>query len=105
MGVVIALDGDRGAEFNRLARIYSWDEKLDVARTWPQRLLLRVMDIGMLEDILALERVFGHEILTKLLAAAEIGSLRPKSWTFWHYRLGLVAPGEPCPPMPSSQFR
>jgi hypothetical protein len=93
--------GERGREFERLAAAYSWDMRIDEARHWPYRLIRRVMDVGTLDDIVSMEAIFGREELAKALATAEAGALRPKSWTFWHYRLGLVPPGATCPPMPA----
>lgn len=93
--------GERARVFDQLAATYSWDMKIDEARLWPFRLLRRVMDVGTLEDIVAMEISFGHDELKRALSTAEAGSLRPKSWTFWHYRLGLVKPGAACPPMPA----
>lgn len=87
-------------ELGRLAHIYSWDMNAEEARRWPYRLLRRVMDIGTFEDILSMERHVGPDELTHALLTAEAGALRPKSWTFWHYRLGLVPFGIPCPPLP-----
>jgi len=94
-------DGKRGREFERLAAAYSWDMRIDEARRWPYRLMRRVMDVGTLEDIVSMEASFGRDELTKALATAEAGALRPKSWTFWHYRLGLVPPAATCPPVPA----
>lgn len=92
---------ERGREFDRLARRYSWDMKIEEAHRWPDRLLRRVMDVGTLDDILSMERTFGRGDLKAALSTARIGAFRPKSWTFWHYRLGLVVPGQSCPPMPA----
>ncbi len=91
-------------EFQRLARKYSWDMRAEEALAWPYRLLRRVMDIGTLEDITSMEQVMGREVLTDALTSAEIGALRPQSWAFWHYRLGLVEPGGRCPPYPVRRF-
>lgn len=96
----VGLDLQRGREFERLAVAYSWDMRVDEARRWPHRLLRRVMDIGTLDDIVSMEARFGRDELTKALTTAEAGALRPKSWSFWHYRLGLVPPGAACPPLP-----
>lgn len=93
--------GERGREFERLAATYSWDMRIDEARHWPYRLIRRVMDVGTLDDIVSMEASFGRDELANALATAEAGALRPKSWTFWHYRLGLVQPGAACPSMPT----
>lgn len=95
------LDGKRELEFERLAAAYSWDMRIDEAKRWPYRLMRRIMDIGTLDDIVSMEKSFGPDELIEALATAEAGALRPKSWTFWHYRLGLVPPGATCPPMPA----
>lgn len=87
-------------EFERLAHIYSWDMNLDEAKLFPYRLLRRVMDIGTLEDIVSMERLIGATELVRALETAEAGSFRPKSWTFWHYRLERVPAGATCPPIP-----
>lgn len=87
--------------FTRLARIYSWDMPEPEARNWPFRLIRRVMDLGTLEDIVAMEQVFGRGILVHAITTAEAGAMRPQSWAFWHYRLNLVQPGADCPPMPA----
>lgn len=87
-------------EFRRLAQIYSWDMRIEEAVDWPERLLRRVMDIGTLEDIASMERTIGKPPLVAALTSAEIGALRPQSWSFWHYRLGLVEAGKECPAYP-----
>lgn len=91
-------------ELVRLANIYSWDIPPEEAILFPHRLLLRVMDIGTLEDLIAMESRLSRDRLRSVLRSAAIGSLRPKSWTFWHYRLGLVEPGRECPPMPKQRI-
>lgn len=93
-------DAERANEFERLAAAYSWDMRIDEARQWPYRLMRRVMDVGTLDDIVSMEPVFGRDELARALATADVGAFRPKSWTFWHYRLGLTQPGGVCPPMP-----
>lgn len=88
------------AEFDRLVRAYSWDLQGEEARAWPFRLFRRVMDLGTLADVVAMERCFGRDQLAEALTTAPIGALRPKSWAWWHLRLGLTEPGEAPPAMP-----
>lgn len=92
---------DQQLTFARLARTYSWDMPLAEAWNWPYRLLRRVMDLGTLDDIVAMEDAFGRDMLVQAIETAEAGAMRPQSWAFWHYRLRLVPFGDPCPPMPS----
>lgn len=91
-------------EFDRLALKYSWDLALPEARDRPARLLRRVMDMGLLEDIVAMERAFDGDSLRRALVTAEAGALRPKSWAWWHYRLGLTAIDAAPPPPPVRRF-
>jgi len=79
-----------------------WKPPEEVLRHEPSRLVAQVMDMGTYEDLLALEGLLGRELLRAVLARAEAGWLRPRSWAFWHYRLGLVAPGE-APPAPPAR--
>lgn len=99
-GILLVSEAQRG-EFERLVRIYSWDMTLDDSWRFPYRLLRRVMDIGTLEDITSMERTIGVGNLMRALTTAEAGSFRPRSWTFWHYRLGQVPESGVCPPMPT----
>jgi len=92
---------DGEADFERLVRRYGWDMSADDARQWRDRLIRRVMDVGTLEDMLSIERSVGHIELRRVLRDTPLGGLRPKSWSFWHYRLGVVPVASACPPMPT----
>lgn len=91
-------------ELTRLAARYCWDMTPSQAADYPDRVILRTMDLGTLQDIIALERRFGTARLAEVLARAPAGALRPRSWSFWHYRLGLVPPGAAVPPQPTRRF-
>ncbi len=89
----------------RWARTYLWwKTPEEILRDEPSRLVAQVMDVGTYEDVLALERLLGPQLLRAVLVRAQAGWLRPRSWAFWHYRLGLVAPGEPPPPLPARRI-
>ena len=70
----------------------------------PERVAAQVMDIGELEDITQLLNASDEGYLRHVLASAEIGQFRPRSWAYWHYRLGLVEPGDPVPPQPTRKL-
>jgi len=89
------------SELARLAARYCWDMTPSQAAAYPDRVILRTMDLGTLQDIIALEQCFGHSGLAEVLARATAGALKPRSWAFWHYRLGLVPPGHAIPPQPA----
>ncbi|MDA8209484.1 MAG: hypothetical protein M0Z92_10860 [Actinomycetota bacterium] len=67
---------------------------------YPDRLIAQVMDIGSYEDVQDLVRLVGTGRLQDVLLRAEAGWFRPRSWSYWHYRLRLTQPGGDPPPMP-----
>ncbi|MGQ0653758.1 MAG: hypothetical protein ACT4P4_16085 [Betaproteobacteria bacterium] len=87
----------------RLARKYLWWMKPQEAAAQQDRLALQVMNMGTFEDARLVETSFGKARLRALLKAAAPGQLDGKAWTFWHYRLGLAAPGG-VPPAPRRRF-
>lgn len=70
----------------------------------PRRVLAQVMDIGDYGDVLRVVDDLGEEPLRDVLAHAQPGWFKPRSWSYWHYRLGIVAPGEPVPALPRRRF-
>jgi hypothetical protein len=81
------------------ARRYCWDMDPVDATKRKNRVLLRVMDLGVWNDIIDIEHTYGKTELTSILASAPAGSLRARSWAFWHYRL-RVTPYDEMPPIP-----
>ncbi|NNN22251.1 MAG: hypothetical protein HKL80_09660 [Acidimicrobiales bacterium] len=70
----------------------------------PERLIAQVMDLGSLEDVHSLESVFSPDILRNVLQIAEPGWFRPKSWSFWHYRLMVIEVNEDPPVRPFRRY-
>ena len=88
----------------RLAKTYIWWEPPAETLARPVRLVAQVMDLGTWDDCLALGRCFGKTMMRAALKNAQPGWFRPRSWTYWHYRLGLT-PWESDPPaMPIRNF-
>jgi hypothetical protein len=87
----------------RLARRYVWWKTTDEAVAMPEPVVARVMDIGDYDDVQALAVQVGDDYLRDVLNHAEIGQFSPRSWTYWHYRLGLAEPGQ-VPPLPSRRL-
>lgn len=83
-----------------MARRYVWDRSEADALAWPDRIIRRVMDLGTIDDAFDLERILGRARLAEVLRTSPAGAMRPRSWSFWHHRLELVAPTENPPPMP-----
>jgi len=83
----------------RLAGKYIWWKTPEEAIAMPARVAAQVMNIGDYDDVQALAHQVGDQYLRDVLRDAEIGQFNERSWAYWHYRLGLSAPG--CvPPMP-----
>ena len=60
-----------------------------------------VMDIGTLEDARWLLDHVGADWFRTARRGAEAGQLRPKSWAYWHHKLGLTPADRNPPPMPA----
>ena len=88
-----------------MAKRYVWDKTEAEALAFPNRIIRRVMDLGVLDDVLALEPALGRERLVGTLRTMPAGGMRPRPWWFWHYRLGLADAAHDPPPMPMRVVR
>ena len=86
-----------------LAKKYIWWKKSDEAVSSPERIIAQVMNIGDWADVQALADQVGNEVLRKVLSHAEPGHFNERSWTYWHYRLGIATIGH-VPPLPVRRF-
>jgi len=86
------------------ARRYIWWVSPDVAIEVPRRVVARVMDIGDYDDVLKLVNLTGDDYLREVLTHAEVGQFTPRSWHYWHYRLGLASRPDEVPPMPTRRL-
>lgn len=87
----------------RLASKYVWWKTVEEAVAMPERVVAQVMNIGDYDDVQALAHQVGDDFLRDVLVHAEIGQFSGRSWAYWHYRLGLAAPGQ-VPPLPARRF-
>ncbi|MGH9893896.1 MAG: hypothetical protein ACREA0_18310 [bacterium] len=76
----------------QFAAKYIWWKTPREALRYPERVIAQVMDIGDYDDVQKLVGQLSTEYLRQLLIRAEIGQFSPRSWAYWHYRLGLAAP-------------
>ena len=90
--------------FKQLASKYIWWKTADEAVAMPQRVMAQVMNMGDYEDVQTLAHQVGDDELRGVIANAQAGQFSPRSWAYWHYRLGL-AEVEQVPPLPTRQFR
>lgn len=93
---------DRDA-LKRLAAKYVWWKTPDEAVAMPERVMAQVMNIGDYADVQAFAAQVGDETLREVLMRAEAGQFSERSWTYWHYRLGLAGVDR-VPPLPARKF-
>lgn len=86
-------------DLESLARRYIWWDSPAKAMAFPDRIIAQVMNIGDFDDVQALAKQVGDDVLRRVLLHAEAGQFNARSWTYWHYRLGL-AELDRVPPMP-----
>ncbi|MCL2309354.1 MAG: hypothetical protein FWC42_03625 [Proteobacteria bacterium] len=72
-----------------LANKYIWWKTPDEALAMPERVIAQVMNIGDYSDVQLLSALVSDEVLREVLVHAEAGQFNERSWTYWHYRLGL----------------
>jgi len=82
-----------------LASKYIWWKSPEEAMAMPERVIAQVMNLGDHADIQSLAKQLGDEVLRKVLTHAQAGEFNERSWTYWHYRLGL-SNAEQVPVMP-----
>lgn len=63
------------------------------------RLVAQVMEMGTWDDANELLAILGPDAFVDVLRSPPPGILSPRSWSFWHLRLGL---GEP-PALPAGR--
>ena len=78
----------------RVAPRYIWWKPPDAAVAHPSRVIARIMDIGVLDDVGELLELFTKEALLAVLRCAKVGQFRDRSWHFRHYYLTGCGVGE-----------
>lgn len=81
------------------ARKYIWWQTPEQAVQRPLRVVAQVMNIGDYDDVQALLHMIGEPLFRQAIAYAEAGQFNNRSWSYWHYRLGLAEFGH-LPPLP-----
>ncbi len=87
----------------RLSKKYIWWKTADDTVTTPELIIAQVMNIGDYVDVQAMAAQIGDEILRDVLAHAKPGWFSERSWSYWHYRLG-IADTDHVPPLPRRRF-
>ena len=87
----------------KLASRYVWWKSPEEALAMPARVVAQTMNIGSYEDIQQLALEADDDYLREIVSCAEIGQFNERSWSYWHYRLGLATP-EAVSPNAEAQF-
>lgn len=82
------------------AKKYIWWKKPEEAIKDYNKIILKVLDIGTYEDTQILLENIDKNTLIKIIQNSEIGSMRKKSWNYWHTILNIYDDKD-IPPMPS----
>ena len=98
------MDPSDCAVIKRFAAKYVWWKTLDEALRQPDRIIAQVMNIGDYDDVVELVEQIGEDRLRRVLTHAEIGQFNGRSWTYWHYRLGLARPNQAVPALPKRRL-
>lgn len=83
---------------------YIWWKTPDEALNHPKRVVAQVMELGTFEDMQKLLQLSDRNYLIEVLSHSEAGWFTPRSWHFWHFKLGLAEPGA-VPPLPVRRFQ
>lgn len=89
------------SELRRIASRVVWWDTPDGVLAREDDFLCRVMALGDLADVNYIETAYGADRLRHALRTAPPGLIDPRSWHYWHHRLGLGAAG----PLPSRQLQ
>lgn len=76
------------------ARVVWWDAP-DRVLARVDDFLCRVMALSNLDDANYIEMTYGSQRLRQALKASPPGVIDPRSWHYWHHRLGLDVSGPP----------
>jgi len=95
---------DRTQVLKYCAAKYIWWKTPDEALHYPERIVAQVMELGDYEDVQILTELLGDPYLRLVLSHTEAGVFSPKSWVYWHYRLGLCRPGQELPALPKRKL-
>lgn len=75
----------------QMAKKYIWWKTPDDAIVIPAHVVVQMMNIGDFDDVQLLTELVGEPYLREILKKAEAGQFNERSWSYWHYRLGLAA--------------
>jgi hypothetical protein len=82
---------------DRLSRLFWWGDGVPADRL---RTAAQVMVFGNLDDMHEVRKRFGEEVFGEVLNNPPRGLFDPKSWSYWHRKLGREVPRLPAQALP-----
>ena len=92
-------------QIRHLASRYIWWQSPEEVMSQPDRLIAQIMNLGDYADVQYMVNAIGAGPLLKALSSAQAGQFNPRSWHYWHYRLGLKSSKESLPALPKRTFQ
>ena len=92
-------------QIRHLASRYIWWQSPEEVMSQPDRLIAQSMNLGDYADVQYMVNAIGTGPLLKALSSAQAGQFNPRSWHYWHYRLGLRSSKESLPALPKRTFQ
>lgn len=99
----VSLEGAGEQTLKQLAAKYVWWKTPEEAVLMPERVIAQVMNLGDYADVQMLAHAVGDDVLRQVVERAQAGQFNDRSWTYWHYRLGLASV-EQVPAQPVRSF-
>lgn len=84
-------------ELARVAQRVVWFEQPEEALADPIRFVTYAMTYGTHDDMNVIQRYLSDDELWEVLTHAPPGIFDPRSWAYWHLKLGRYPP----PPLPT----
>jgi hypothetical protein len=87
-------------EILAISRRILWFEEPEVALANPIRFVAYAMRYATHQDISIIRRFVDDDALKEVLLNAPLGIIDPRSWAYWHVKMGIFPP----PLMPERRF-
>jgi hypothetical protein len=87
-------------EMLAISRRIVWFEEPEEALKNPLRFVAYAMRYATHQDMNVIRRFIDDDALKEALRHAPAGIIDPRSWAYWHVKLGIFPP----PPMPERKF-
>lgn len=77
-----------------------WFERPEIALQNPVRFITYAMRYATHQDMEVIRKYVDDEVLKEVLRRAPAGIIDPRSWAYWHVKMGIFPP----PPLPERRF-